>query len=193
MFNRISEIIPSEFSTLLRKQDKDSFEELLLHESISKEFHMVLGRQRQSEKQINRKSQTKKQTRKAPGSSGRGEYYHVEVRRGEEFVTFQTQDVGRRGHIQRVAGRRSSGYWTTVKWLIGKEDAHIQDEKLVPDSKAAKDVIQQLGSQPVHLVGDRFRAKPPPNVPESLKPTPAQERARRENIKKAQAARRKKK
>ena len=154
---------------------------------------MVVGRQRQSEKQNNRKTQTRKPTRKAPGSTGRGEYYHVEVRPGEEFVTFQTQDVGRRGHIQRVAGRRSSGYWTTVKWLIGKEDAHIQDEKLVPDSKAAKDVIKQLGSPPVHLIGDRFRAKPTPNVSESLKPTPAQERARRENIKKAQATRRKKK
>jgi hypothetical protein len=132
---------------------------------------MPVGRQRKSEKQNNKKAQTKKQSkRKAPGSSGMGEYYHVELRPGEEFVTFQTQDVGRRGHIQRVAGRRSSGYWTTVKWLIGKEDAHIQDEKLVPDSKAAKDVIKQLGSQPTRLIGDRFRAKPKPNASESIKP-----------------------
>lgn len=139
---------------------------------------MVVGRQRQSEKQNNKKPQSKKRTRKAPGSSGSGDYYHVEVRPGEEFVTFQTQDVGRRGHIQRVAGKRSSGYWTTVKWLIGKEDAHIQDEKLVPDTKAAKNVIEQLGSQPVRLIGDRFRAKPKPNVSETIKPTPGQGRAR---------------
>lgn len=132
---------------------------------------MPVGRQRKSEKPKNKKAQTKKQAkRKAPGSSSTGEYYHVELRPGEEFVTFQTQDVGRRGHIQRVAGRRSSGYWTTVKWLIGKEDAHIQDEELVPDSKAAKDVIKQLGSQPKRLIGDRFRAKPKPNASESIKP-----------------------
>ena len=140
---------------------------------------MAVGRQRKSEKQNNKKAQTKKRTRKAPGSSGRGEYYHVEVRPGEEFVTFQTQDVGRRGHIQRVAGKRSSGYWTTVKWLIGKEDAHIQDEKLVPDTKAAKDVIKQLGSQPVRLIGDRFRARPKPNMSETIKPTATQGQARR--------------
>ena len=154
---------------------------------------MAVGRQRQSEKHSNRSAQTKKQTRKAPGSSGRGDYYHVEVRPGESFVTFQTQDVGRRGHIQRVAGRRLSGYWTTVKWLIGKEDAHIQDEKLVPDSKAAKDVIKQLGSQPVRLVGDRFRAKPNRNVSETIKPTSTRGRTRPENIKNTQTARRKKK
>ena len=131
---------------------------------------MVVARQRQLEKQNNKKAQKKRETRKAPGSSGRGDYYHVEVRPGEEFVTFQTQDVGRRGHIQRVAGKRSSGYWTTVKWLIGKEDAHVQNEKLVPDTKAAKDVIKQLGSEPVRLIGDRFRARPKPNASETIKP-----------------------
>ena len=154
---------------------------------------MAIGRQRQSEKQNNRKAQTKKQTRRAPGSTGRGDFYHVEVRPGEEFVTFQTQDVGRRGHIQRVAGRRSSGYWTTVKWLIGKEDAHIQNEQLIPDTKAAKDVIKQLGSQPVRLIGDRFRAKPNPNRSETVNPISSQRRTRSENIKKAQTSRRKSK
>ena len=153
---------------------------------------MANGRQSQADKQ-NKKPQSRDLTRKKPGSTGKGGYYHVEVLPGEKFVTFRTQDVGRHGHIQRVAGQRSSGYWTTVKWLIGKDDAHIQDEQLVPDTKAAKDVIKQLGSQPVHLVGDRFKAKPRPNVPESIKPTPSQQRARRKNIQRAQSARHKKK
>ena len=127
--------------------------------------------------------------RKKPGSGGVGEYYHVEVRPRTGFTTFRTQDVGKRGHIQRVAGKRSSGSWATVKWLIGKNDAHLQGRKLVPDTKSAREVIEQLGSQPVHVMGDRFAAKPRPNVPEKNKPTPAQLRARRQNIKKAQAAR----
>jgi len=38
------------------------------------------------------------------------------------------------------------------------------------------------------MVGDRFKAKPRSNVPERAKPTLAQQQARRENIKKAQAA-----
>jgi hypothetical protein len=82
-----------------------------------------------------------------------------------------------------------SGSWATAKWLIGKEDAHVQDSKLIADTKDAKELIKQLGSQPVHVIGDRFKARPRPDVPERAKPTPAQQRARRENIKKAQAAR----
>jgi len=75
--------------------------------------------------------------------------------------------------------------------LISKEDAHVENGKLVPDTKDAKDLIQKLGSSPVQVRGDRFKAKDRPNVPEKAKPTPAQTRARRENIKKAQAARHK--
>lgn len=127
--------------------------------------------------------------RKKPGTGGEGNYYHVAVRRKADFVMFRTQDVGEPGHLQRVAGKRRSGSWDTVKWLIGKEDAHIEGEKLVPDTKAAKQVIATLGSKPVHVKGDVFEAKPMPNVPENQKPTPAQRRAQLANIKKAQAAR----
>ncbi len=130
--------------------------------------------------------------RKKPGTTGKGKYYRVEVRPKGEFTTFRTQDVGERGHLQRVAGKRSSGSWSTATWLISKEDAHVENGKLVADTKDARDLIRKLGSKPVHLVGDRFKAKDRPNVPETAKPTSAQQRARRGNIKKAQAARRKK-
>jgi hypothetical protein len=143
----------------------------------------------------NRKSQKATQsngrTRQTPGSGGSGDYYHVEVRGGDDFETFRTQDVGDAGHLQRVAGKRVSGSWATVKWLISKEDAHVEGGKLIPDTKDAKDLIKKLGSKPVHVSGDRFKAKDRPNVPERAKPTAAQTRARRQNIKKAQAARHK--
>jgi hypothetical protein len=42
----------------------------------------------------------------------------------------------------------------------------------------------------VHVKGEVFEARPRQNVPEREKPTLAQKRARRANIKKAQAARR---
>jgi hypothetical protein len=128
-------------------------------------------------------------TRRKPGSGGQGEYYHVEVRPGEDFVTYRTQDVGDPGHIQRVAGKRESGSWATVKWLIGKEDAHVEDGKLVADTRDAKDVLKQLGSQVTLKSGDRFEAKPRRNIAEKSKPTAAQKKARSQNIKKAQAAR----
>jgi len=127
--------------------------------------------------------------RKKPGTTGEGEYFRIMVRPKEEFVTFRTQDVGDPGHIQRVGGKRSSGSWDTQAWLIGKTDAHIDGGKLVPDTEEAKKVLADLGSSPRHVEGDVFKAKPRPNVPERMKPTPAQQKARSANIKKAQAAR----
>jgi hypothetical protein len=127
--------------------------------------------------------------RKKPGATGQGEYFHIEVRPKGQFTSFRTQDVGQRGGIQRVAGRRGSGSWDDQKWLISKAHAHIEQDQLIPDTEDARKVLEKLGSEPKHISADRFRAKPRPNVPEKEKPTPAQKRARRANIKKAQAAR----
>lgn len=137
-------------------------------------------------------SQPEGRGRKKPGTTGEGNYYRIDVRPKEEFSTFRTQDVGGPGHLLRVAGKRPSGSWSTATWLINKDDAHIEGDKLVGDTKDAKDLLKNLRSTPVHLSGDRFKATDRPNVPERSKPTAAQTRARRENIKKAQAARRKK-
>ena len=134
-------------------------------------------------------SQPEGRSRKKPGTTGKGNYYHIDVRPKEEFTTFRTQDVGGPGHLQRVAGKRSSGSWSTATWLISKEDAHIENGTLVGDSKDAKDLLKKLGSTPTHTKGDVFEAKDRRNVPERAKPTAAQARARRQNIKKAQAAR----
>jgi hypothetical protein len=153
---------------------------------------MATEKQRQAARKNIKKAQPEGRGRKKPGTTGEGNYYHVEVRPKGEFKTFRTQDVGGEGHLQRVAGKRSSGSWATAKWLISKEDAHVEGGTLVGDTRDAKDLLKKLGSRPVHVTGDRFKADDRPNVPERAKPTPAQTRARRENIKKAQSARRKK-
>jgi hypothetical protein len=129
--------------------------------------------------------------RQKPGSGGQGNYYHIEVRDGSDFETFRTQDVGDTGHLQRVAGKRASGSWATVKWLVSKEDAHVEEGKLVGDTRDVKDMLRQLRSRPVHIRGDRFESKPRRNVAERSKPTAAQQRASRQNIKKARSAREK--
>jgi hypothetical protein len=139
--------------------------------------------------QKNKKSVPRQKTRQRPRRTGAGEYYHIEVLPRTDFVNFQTQAVGRRGHIQRVAGQRSSGYWSTVKWMIDKSDAHVQDNKLVPDTPAAKNVMEQLGSEPVRKLGDLFKARPRPSFLEQPKPT--HRRVRRENTQKSQTSRRK--
>ncbi|SRR6266545_1430430 len=135
------------------------------------------------------RSQPQGRGRQKPGTKGEGEYYRIEVRPKSEFVTFRTQDVGGPGHVERLAGKRQSGSWDTHAWLVSKQDAHIDGDKLVPDTEDARNLLAKLGSEPRHVKGDVFEARDRPNVPESEKPTAAQQRARRENIKKAQAAR----
>jgi hypothetical protein len=128
--------------------------------------------------------------RAKPGTRGEGDYFRIIVRRKEEFITFRYQDVGEKGHILRLAGKRSSGSWDTHAWLISKDDAHIERNILVADNDDVLKLIETLGSKPKLVKADIFEAKDRPNVPESNKPTEAQMRARLENIKKAQQARR---
>lgn len=135
------------------------------------------------------RAQPEGRDRAKPGVTGHGQFFHVEVRPRRAFKTFRTQDVGGKGGIERVAGKRGSGSWDTQKWLIGKDQAHLDRGRLVPDTAAARKVLDDLGTAPLHVRGDRFKAKPRPNVPEREKPTSAQRRAQRRNIEKAQAAR----
>ncbi|OGO27106.1 MAG: hypothetical protein A2136_03515 [Chloroflexi bacterium RBG_16_54_11] len=122
------------------------------------------------------------------GTKGEGNYYRIVVRPKGDFTTFRYQDVGEKGHIQRLAGKRSSGSWGTQAWLISKGDAHIADGKLIPDTTDAKSLIQKLGTQPKRVKGDVFEAKDRPNIAEKKKPTEAQKKAWMANIKKAQLA-----
>ena len=126
--------------------------------------------------------------RAKPGSRSAGRFFHIEVRPARDFARFRIQDVGRRGGVQRLAGQRANGTWDTQKWLIEKTDAHIENGELVPDSAAARKVLVSLSSTPVRVTGDRFKAKPRRNIPEAEKPTPAMRRAQMKNIRKAQAA-----
>jgi hypothetical protein len=143
-------------------------------------------------KNQNSKSKSRTSGRAKPGSSGKGNYYHIELRSGEGFETFRTQDVGDPGHLQRVGGKRAGGGWATVKWLVSKDDAHVEDGKLVGDTQEVRDLIRRLRSRPTRLRGDRFQAKPRRTVTERSKPTAAQTRAKKQNIKKAQKAQRRK-
>jgi hypothetical protein len=137
------------------------------------------------------RAQPRGRSRAKPGARGGGEFFHIEVRPRREFKTFRTQDVGKKGGIERVAGKRGSGSWDTQKWLISKAHAHREGRRLVGDTADARKVLKTLGAPPTHLNGDRFKAKDRPNVPERRKPTQAMRRARTTNIRKAQAARRK--
>jgi len=49
------------------------------------------------------------------------------VRPGADFSSFRYHDVGRPGHILRLAGHRPSGTWADAAWLIAKRDAHVEE------------------------------------------------------------------
>lgn len=135
-------------------------------------------------------AQPEGRARKKPGMGGKGKFYRVVVRDKNDFVLFRNHDVGKRGHVERLAGQRANGRWATVSWLIDKNEAHMNDRGiLVGNNKDVKDVLAELRRKPKHLKGDIFEAGPRVNVPESAKPTPAMKKAQSRNIKKAQAAR----
>ncbi|KKW35696.1 hypothetical protein A2852_00360 [Candidatus Adlerbacteria bacterium RIFCSPHIGHO2_01_FULL_54_23] len=55
--------------------------------------------------------------RKLPGTTGKGKFYRIEVRPKGDFFSFRNQDVGKKGGLERLAGRRSSGSWDTGRRL----------------------------------------------------------------------------
>ncbi len=139
---------------------------------------------------------TKKKTAKrraAPGSTGKGKFFHIQVRPKSQFKTFRVQDVGEKGGLERLAGKRpgSGGTWDTVTWLVSKEDAHVDAHGHLKIKGKAAALLKQLKGRIVHVKGDIFKAHEK-NVREADKPTPAMKRAQKTNIKKAQSARRKK-
>lgn len=129
--------------------------------------------------------------RKAPGSTGKGKFYRIELRPKGQFSSFRVQDVGKKGGLERLAGHRPSGSWDTVTWLIAKDKAEVVKGHLKITGTKDQSVLKQIKGPIVHVKGDIFSAHPR-NVPEAKKPTPAMKRAQKTNIKKAQAAKKKK-
>jgi hypothetical protein len=136
------------------------------------------------------RAQPQGRARKRPGTGGSGKFFRIEVRPKSEFVSFRNHDVGESGHLERLSGRRQSGSWATASWLVSKEDAHKEGDRLVIDNPKVREALRQLRGEVTHVRGDIFSAKPRRNVPEASKPTPAERRARKANIEKAQRARR---
>ena len=128
-----------------------------------------------------------KHHRATPGETGKGEYYHIELRPRSEFTIFRTQEVGQPGGIERVAGKRPSGKWTTQKWLISKRLAHVEQGRLVPDTHDAREILDDLGSTPVRIRGDRFRARPRYHLVEAEKGGEVTRRAEGPTILEAEA------
>lgn len=70
--------------------------------------------------------------------------HHREPR--EALTVFCYYDGGEKGYILCLSGRRESGFWITLVWLISKSYANMAGEELVPDTKDAQRLIEFLAS-----------------------------------------------
>jgi hypothetical protein len=96
--------------------------------------------------------------RAKPSVRGSGRFFRIEVAPARQFITFRYHDVGKKGGVERIAGRRQDGIWETAGWLIGKDMAHLERGRLAPDTAAARKVLAVIGAVPRHRAGDRFVA-----------------------------------
>src|SRR5262245_42378236 len=67
------------------------------------------------------KPRAKSPARQVTSSAKRRGFFHIEVQPKEAFVEFKTQDIGRDGGIERIAGKRAGGAWSTQEWVIAKD------------------------------------------------------------------------
>jgi hypothetical protein len=119
--------------------------------------------------------------RAKPAARPRG-FFHIEVQPREAFVEFKSQDIGRDGGIERVAGKRAGGSWSTQEWLIAKDQAHVERGTLIGDTVDARRVLTMLGSEPRHIKADRFTIHGHSGMPAEVSPTLAPRRAGRSNV-----------
>ncbi len=104
------------------------------------------------------KAQPEGRARADIGTKGTGDFYRIDVRSKRDFTTFRYHDVGSKGHLMRLSGKRPTGSWGTAAWLVEKGDAHVQGNKLVPDTRDARSLFSKLGAEPKRVKGDVFEA-----------------------------------
>ena len=86
-------------------------------------------------------------------------FYYIEIRLTAKYKTFRTQRAGEKDGIERVGGQRADGVWETVKWLVSREMAHVENGKLVADHSHAKELFDRLDAEPKFIEGNRFKAQ----------------------------------
>ena len=127
--------------------------------------------------------------RRAKPAARRRGFFHIEVQPKEAFVAFKTQDIGSDGGIERVAGKRAGGAWSTQEWLIAKDQAHVERGTLIGDTVDARRVLTMLGTEPRHIKADRFTIHGHRGMPVDVSPTMAPRRAGLSNVQAPQKGR----
>lgn len=88
-------------------------------------------------------------------------FYRIEVRHRKGFTTFKKDDVGKKGGLVRVCGKREDGKWVTIRWLVSKKDAHVDAERnLILDDPRVRAMLKNIRGRIVHVKGIIYVAKP---------------------------------
>jgi hypothetical protein len=132
------------------------------------------------------KSTVRRRTKTAARQRG---FFHIEVQPREAFMEFKTQEIGRDGGIERVAGKRAGGSWSTQEWLIAKDQAHVERGLLIGDTVDARRVLTMLGREPRHIKADRFTIHGHTGMPADVSPTLAPRHADLTNVRAPQKGR----
>ena len=141
-------------------------------------------------KTVKAKARAKSATRRRPKSATkRRGFFHIEIQPKEAFVEFKTQHIGSDGGIERVAGKRAGGSWSTQEWLIAKDQAHVERGTLIGDTVDARRVLTMLDSEPRHIKADRFTIHGHTGMPADVSPTLAPRRAGLSNVQAPQKGR----
>ena len=104
-------------------------------------------------------------------------------------MAFKTQEIGSEGGIERVAGKRAGGAWSTQEWLIAKDQAHVERGTLIGDTVDARRVLTMLGAEPRRIKADRFTIHGHTGMPADVSPTLAPRRAGLTNVQAPQKGR----
>ncbi len=120
--------------------------------------------------------------RRATASAKPRGFFHIEVQPKEAFVEFKTQGIGRDGGIERIAGKRAGGAWSTQEWVIAKDQAHVERGTLIGDTIDARRVLTMLGAEPRRIKADRFSIHGHTGMPADVSPTLAPRRAGLTNV-----------
>lgn len=52
----------------------------------------------------------------------KGQQIRIRMKSPKKFTAFRTHDLGRKGRLQRIAGRTHKGKWETQAWRINLKD-----------------------------------------------------------------------
>lgn len=92
------------------------------------------------------------------GAGDADRFYHIEILSKKDFKVFRTLESGADNGIKRVIGQRTDGTWETVKWIIRKGLARVENGILIAVRQNAEELFANLKSPPIQIRDNIFQS-----------------------------------